>query len=155
MTVARWYLRTGAGLVVAASVTGVADDVYKTIDAQGHITYSDRALSPDSKKVTVEVIEGDPQEAARLAKERALVNADAAEKSKQAQQQAAEQQKQQAQDAAQKRQCDSARSRYAMFAAGGRIFKVDDQGNRSYYSDQEIDDQRIATKAAMDSACSQ
>jgi len=155
MTVARWYLRISAVLVVVASLIAVADDVYKTIDAQGHITYSDRAISPDSKKVSVDVIEGNPQEAARLAKERALVNADAAQTSKQAQQQAAEQQKQQDLEALQKRQCESARSRYAMFAAGGRIFKVDDQGNRSYYSDEEIDAQRIATKAAMDSACSQ
>jgi hypothetical protein len=41
-----------------------------------------------------------------------------------------------------------------MFAAGGRIFRTDEQGNRVYYSDQEIDQQRAATKAAMDSACS-
>jgi hypothetical protein len=89
-------------LVVVASLIAVADDVYKTIDAQGHITYSDRAISPDSKKVSVDVIEGNPQEAARLAKERALVNADAAQTSKQAQQQAAEQQKQQDLEALQK-----------------------------------------------------
>jgi len=155
MTVARWYIRAGALFVTVAALNAVADDVYKTIDSQGHITYSDHALSPESKKVTVDVIQGNPQEAARLAKERALVSADDAQKSRLAQQQAAEQQKLQARDALKKRECESARSRYAMFAAGGRIFRVDDQGNRVFYSDEEIDAQRLSTKEAMDSACSQ
>lgn len=155
MTITRWRLQIGAVLVMTVFVDAVADDVYKTIDAQGHVIYSDRAISPDSKKVTIDVIQANPKEAARLAKEQALVNADATQKSKQAQQLAVEEQKQQAREAIQKRECESARSRYAMFAAGGRIFKVDAQGNRSYYSDEDIDAQRMTAKAAMDSACSQ
>lgn len=155
MTVARWFLWAGTLFLTAAAIDAAADEVYKTLDAQGHITYSDRAISSDSKKVTVDFIQGNPQEAARLAKERALINADETQKARQAQQQAADQQKQQTQEALKRRECDAARSRYAMFAAGGRLFRMDDQGNRVFYSDEEIDAQRVSTKAAMDSACSQ
>jgi hypothetical protein len=95
----------------------LADDLYKTVDAQGHVTYSDHPLSKASERISVEVNPPNAQEAAR------------------------------------KQRCDAARGRYAMFAAGGRIFRTDADGNRVYYSDQEIEDQRAATKAAMDSAC--
>jgi hypothetical protein len=155
MTISRWGPQIGAMLIATATCHAIAHDIYKTVDAEGHVTYSDHALSPQSKKVTIDVIQGDPAEAARLAKERALVNADAAQQAKLSQQRAAEQQAQEAQKALQQRKCEAARSRFATFAAGGRIFNIDEQGNRVYYSDEEIEAQRNSAKVAMDSACSQ
>jgi hypothetical protein len=155
MTVERWSPRIAGMLIAGVALSALADDVYKTVDAQGRVTYSDHAISPESKRVTVDVIQGNPQEAARLAKERAVVNAGAAEQAKQAQQQANEQLRQQAQAASQKQACEAARNRYGTFSAGGRIYHTDDQGNRAFYSDEEIEAQRISAKAAMDSACGQ
>ena len=154
MTPASRFPRLGAILILGASCHATAD-VYRTVDAQGNVVYSDHAMAPSSKKVTVDVIQGNAEDAARLAKERALANADAAQQTKLAQQQAAEQQQQQTQEAVKKRKCEAARNRYAIFAAGGRIFRTDEQGNRVYYSDAEIDAQRISTKATTDAACSQ
>jgi hypothetical protein len=133
--------------------SGMADDMYKTVDAQGHVVYSDHPTSSASQRVSVQVTPPNAEEAARLGKEQALLNADAVQQSQQAQHDAAAQAKKAAQDAAQKRRCDLARDRYAVFSAGGRIFRSDEQGNRVYYSDQEIEDQRAAAKAAMDSSC--
>jgi Domain of unknown function (DUF4124) len=155
MTVSRFSLRIAAILITGSTCHAFADEIYKTVDAQGHVTYSDHALSPQSKRVTLDVVEGDPVEAARLAKEQALVSADTAQQAKLSQQRAVEQQKQEAQKSQQQRKCKMARDRFATFAAGGRIFKVDEQGNRVYYTDEEIDAQRDSAKAAMDSACSQ
>jgi len=141
--------------ILVATQIAVAGDVYKTVDAQGHVIYSDRALSPNSTKVTLDIIQGNPQDAARLAKTMAAANADAAQQAKMAQQQAADQQQQQSQQEQLRRRCEAARSRYATFAAGGRLFHADEQGNRVYYSDAEIDAQRVSAKAEMDAACSQ
>jgi hypothetical protein len=146
-------LLIGLATVLGANCCAIAGDVYKTVDAQGRVTYSDHALSPESKKVTVDVIQGNPQDAARLAKARAAASADAAQRAKADQQQAVEQQKQQAQQQQQQQRCQAARDGYATYAAGGRIFHVDEQGNRAYYSDEEIDSLRISAKAAMDAAC--
>jgi hypothetical protein len=148
-------MRSSALLFIVLIAPAAADDVYRTVDPQGHVTYSDKPLSPESKRVSVDVIAGNPEDAARLAKAQAVANVETAQQERQAQQEAIDQQKQASQEAARKRSCDMARSRYAVFAAGGRIFKIDDQGNRVYYSDAEIDAQRINTKAAMDRACSQ
>jgi hypothetical protein len=145
-----------AGQVVSqvmGSQTTMADEVYKTVDAQGGVVYSDHPLSPASTRITIQVSAPDPEEAARAAKEQAMLAADAAQEAQQAQHAAEEQKKQAAQDMATKQKCDAARVRYAIFAAGGRIYKSDDQGNRDFYSDEEIEQQRTAAKAAMDSAC--
>ena len=140
--------------LAAAATTGHADEMYKTVDAQGHVTFSDHPLSSASQRISVDVAPANAAEAARLTREQAAMNAQATQEAKQAQQDATDQAKKAAQLAQQQQRCAAARSRYAMFAAGGRIFRTDEQGNRVYYSDQEIDQQRAATKAAMDSACS-
>jgi hypothetical protein len=155
MTIAPRCLLITAMAILVATQIAVAGDVYKTVDAQGHVIYSDRALSPNSTKVTLDIIQGNPQDAARLAKTMAAANADAAQQAKMAQQQAADQQQQQSQQEQLRRRCEAARSRYATFAAGGRLFHADEQGNRVYYSDAEIDAQRVSAKAEMDAACSQ
>jgi cation transport ATPase len=144
------------GVVLIAGAAGhlCADEIYKTVDAQGHVSYSDHALSPQSKRVTLDVIEADPAEAARLERERAQEHAEADQQAKLSQRRAAEQQKQDAQKQQQERKCEQARIRFAAFAAGGRIVKYDEQGNREFYSDEEIDAQRNSAKAQMDSACS-
>ena len=134
-------------------VTCPADDIYRTVDAQGNVTYSDHAIAPTSRKVTLDVIAANPENAARLAKEQAMINADQAEQAKAARQDAAVQRQQQAEAAARAHQCEAARLRYAAFAAGGRLWHPDAQGNRVFYSDQEIEAERVRSKAAMDGAC--
>jgi len=143
----------GVVTMLIVNQSGLADDMYKTVDAQGHAVYSDHPLSSASQRISVQVTAQNPEEAARLAKEQAMLNADAAQQAQQAKRDTDEQTKKAAQDATLRRRCESARDRYAVFAAGGRIFKSDTQGNRVYYSDQEIEEQRVAAKAIMDSTC--
>jgi hypothetical protein len=139
--------------ILIVNHSSVADDMYKTVDPQGHIIFSDHPLSSASQRISVQVTAPNPEEAARISKQQAMLNADAAQQAQQAQRDADEQTKKAAHDATQKRRCESARNRFAVFAAGGRIFKSDEQGNRVYYSDQEIEEQRLAAKAIMDSTC--
>jgi hypothetical protein len=144
---------TAVALFLAMFATG--GEIYKTVDAQGHVIYSDHPLSSASQPLTLQVTPANPEEAARLSREQALQTADSAQAAQQAQKDAADQQKKAAADAAQKQRCDVARNRYAVFAAGGRLFKSDAQGNRAYYSDEEIAAEMAAAKSAMDSACPQ
>ncbi len=130
-----------------------ADAMYKTIDAQGHVSYSDRPLSPASQRITVDVTGPIPAEASRLNREQAARTTADEQRRKQDLQDAEAQKQKAAQEAAQQQRCASARPRYAYFAAGGRLFHTDAEGNRIYYSDEEIDAQRVQSKAAMDSAC--
>jgi hypothetical protein len=130
-----------------------ADVMYRTVDAQGHVTYSDRPLSPSSQRISVDVTGPNASEAARLSKEQAAESAVDQQRIELGQHDADEAKKGAARDAAQQQRCNAARGRYASFAAGGRLFKTDADGNRVYLSDEDIDEQRTLAKAAMDSAC--
>ena len=70
-----------AGIAVAGR--GYGDEVYKTVDASGHVVYSDHPTSSAAQKVDVQVTQPDAAEAARLGKQRALEDAEFAQRSKQ------------------------------------------------------------------------
>jgi hypothetical protein len=127
-----------------------ADDVYKSVDASGHVVYSDHPTSAASEKVSVPVKQADPAEAARLAKQRALEDAEYAQRSRQ---EADEQNKQAAQSKQQAAQCTSARNHYLSIKDSRRLFQLDADGNRVFYSDAEADAMRATAKQAMDQAC--
>jgi hypothetical protein len=130
-----------------------ADTMYRTVDAQGQITYSDRPLSPSSQRISVDVTAPNASEAVRLSKVQAAESAADQERMQKSQHDAEEAKKAAARDAAQQQRCTAARGRYASYAAGGRLFRTDADGNRVYLSDEDIDEQRTLAKAAMDSAC--
>ena len=144
-----------AGLIctlacAAVVARGYADEVYKTVDASGHVVYSDHPTSQAAQKLSVPVTQPDPNEAARLAKQRQLENAEYAQRSRQENDDQSRQAAQAKQDAA---RCSAARDRYFSIKDVRRIFRLDADGNRVFYSDQEADAMRAAAKQAMEQAC--
>ena len=63
----RAVVRAVLGLLVCPAL--LAQEVYKSVDAQGHVVYSDRGSTKTAPKSQVHVDEPDPAEVARLAKE--------------------------------------------------------------------------------------
>jgi hypothetical protein len=51
-----------------------AGEVYKSIDAEGHVVYSDRAPTSKAEKSVVRVDQPDPAEVARNAKQQAMLS---------------------------------------------------------------------------------
>jgi hypothetical protein len=140
-----------AGLLFAAVMCPApADQVYKSVDAQGHVTYSDRPNTAAAQKTDVTVQQADPTEAKRLAKERQLLNAEDDQRKKQ--QADADKSKAQ-QDHDKQARCQSARDHYNSLKDVGRIYKRDADGNRVYLSDSEADAQREAARQVMNTAC--
>ncbi|MFI4869227.1 MAG: DUF4124 domain-containing protein [Steroidobacterales bacterium] len=126
------------------------DEVYKTVDASGHVVYSDHPTSPAAQKLSLPVTQPDPNEAARLAKQRELEDAEYAQRSRQEADDQSRQTAQAKQDAA---RCTAAHDRYFSIKDVRRIFRLDPDGNRIFYSDQEADAMRAAAKQAMEQAC--
>jgi hypothetical protein len=127
-----------------------AQEVYKSVDGQGHIVYSDRGSNKSSVTTPVRVQESDPAGAAQLAKEqRALEAADAARKKEQA-----AEDKQHAAQAKQRQQaCDRARQEYDRVLNTRRLYHLDADGNRIYYSDTELDQERERAHRAVVASC--
>jgi hypothetical protein len=127
-----------------------SQEVYKSVDADGHVVYSDRASSKNAPKTTVHVEEGDPAEAARIAREQqALSAADAARRKEQQ----ADDKEQAA--AAKKREesCRNARNEYDRVMNRRALYKLNSDGERAYYTDEEADAMREQARKAVIAAC--
>ena len=127
-----------------------AQEVYKSVDAQGHVVYSDRGASKNSPTTSLRVQESDPAGAAQLAKQQRLLEAaDAVRRNEQA-----AEDKRRAAEAKQRQQtCDKARQEYFRERDARRLSYLDAGGNRVYYSDEELEQMRERARRAMVSAC--
>jgi hypothetical protein len=134
-------------------VSASGQEVYKSVDADGHVVYSDRGTSKTAPKTAVHVEPADTANAARLAKEQQLLDAD--EQQRKAQQALQDKGKAQQDAKAHQRQqrCQSAKDHYYAMKDAGRLYTRDADGNRVYYSDEDADKKRDEAKRAMDAAC--
>jgi hypothetical protein len=145
-----WAAVVTAELLFAAVLSPAqADQVYKSVDAQGHVTYSDRPNATGAQKTDVVYQEADPKEAARLAKEHQVLNAEDDQRKKQ--DFAADKVKAQ-QDKDRQARCQTAKDHYNSIKEG-RLYKRDADGNRQFMSDPEADAQRETARQVMNTAC--
>jgi len=145
-----WAAVVTAGVLVAAVILPArADQVYKSVDAQGHVTYSDRPNAVGAQKTDIAVQQADPNEAARLAKEHQVLNAEDDQRKKQ--DLAADKAKAQ-QDKDRQARCQAAKDHYNSIKEG-RLYKRDADGNRQFMSDTEADAQRETARQVMNTAC--
>ena len=139
-------------ILTCLPLSAVLGDVYRSVDAQGHVLYSDtptpgaervrmglRDTSAPAKSTPVSsVTAGQPQsdDASKdIARDRATRAVDS--------------------DVAQARadQCKKAQDAYQSAIAARRIYTEDKSGDRQYLSDDDAEKARINAKLAMDQAC--
>jgi hypothetical protein len=148
----RTFLLCAPLLLAAGQV--VADEIYKSTDAQGRIVYSDRL--PTGKAEVVRIESAPRDEAAALARaQRDLERYAALEQQRKREALAKAAEKKAAEDAAKRKHqlCMTARNRYLSFMEHSRIYRRDEAGERVYYSAAEIDAERIQAKQRMDEEC--
>jgi Domain of unknown function (DUF4124) len=126
-----------------------AGEIYKSVDAQGHVVYSDRA-DTSVAKTTVHIDQPNPENVARNAKEQEIVKAEEGQRKKQ---QAVDDAKKSQQDHVREVQCSGARDHYYALKDARRVYDRDEAGNRVYYNDADADAKREEAKAAMAAAC--
>lgn len=146
--------RAAPGVLVALACLPLpAQEVYKSVDAQGHVVYSDRGSTKTAPKTALHVEEPDPAEAARLAKQQQILDAQEQQRAKEQvasdHAKALEDRKRQQKE----KSCENARNNYFRLQETNRLYKRDADGNRVYYSDAEADTLRQQAKQAMTSAC--
>ena len=139
-------------LIVLAAVLAIAPlasaQLYKYVDKDGKTVYSDQPPpNMDSKQINVQTGASSPTAAPKSAlerdKEAQKARDDQAKKAADA-----------AKVAAQKDlNCEMARQNYTQYASGGRLQRINAQGEREFLSDEEIDTAREKAKQQMDDAC--
>jgi hypothetical protein len=136
-------------VLLLAPYMGVAAEVYKSVDANGHVVYSDHP-DPAAQKLEVRVDEPLAADVARIAKEQKILPVEDGERKRLA---AIEDKKKAQQEHDQQLRCEKARSRYYTLKDARRVYGRDGEGKRVYYSDQEADAQRAAAQQTMQTEC--
>lgn len=137
------------GLVTLLSVVPVSAKVYKWVDENGQVHYSD---TPQRGAETVNVRTGepaDPHTVKRLERLKELSRQYDSERQEAEKKQAKAQQQAAKQEAA----CDAATKRYNTYRQHTRWFTTDSEGNKKYLSDKEYEQSIQEAKQAMKKAC--
>ena len=140
-----------AALVACACAPLAGAQLYKHVDKNGRTVYSDQPPpNVEAKRIHVPSAPPTPD-----AGNKSYVERDKAlEKSRKAARERQEKSEQQAQKAAQAEQrCAQARAAYQTYADGGRIYKYNEKGERTYLGDAELETERNRTRREMEEAC--
>lgn len=158
-----WIQLIGIGvLVFGASTLAAAGDMYRWVDAQGQVHYSDEPPPAGAKDVKLIRSKGvDPSEqqeaddSEEASTEPSYAEQQAAFEERQArkaeEQAKAEEEKRAA--AERKKNCDAARSNYNTVTSGGRVMRINADGEREYLSDDELKQQAAEAKKSVDEWC--
>jgi hypothetical protein len=149
----KWTFLLCAPLLLAAG-QAVADEIYRSTDAEGRVMYSDR--QPPGKAEVVKIESARRNETAALARaQRELENIAALDDQRKREALAKAAKAKAAKDAAKRKdqRCTVARDRYRDLMEHARIYRRNDAGERVYYSAAEIDAERMQWKQRMDEEC--
>ena len=146
-------MRRAVAIAILIPLLGAARaDIYRSVDAQGHIQYSDTP-SPGAELV----YSGDSHSTASNTASESSKLPSWAQRSEQISQNLASQAAARAVERdtndAHSKQCQQARQMYQQAIQARRLYKVGEDGERQYMSDDEAGEQRVKYKLAMDTAC--
>lgn len=147
-------LRTLVFAVVAIGAQAAAQaDVYRWVDPQGHVQYSDRWV-PGSQLVKIDKNKQTSQSAttSQVSEQSKLAASNAAIAAQQTQENAAQAVRQDVAKAREE-QCKKATERYDKAIQARRVYKTDKDGKREYVSDAEADAYRSQALLDKQSAC--
>ncbi|MDR9436999.1 MAG: DUF4124 domain-containing protein [Thiohalophilus sp.] len=138
-----------SGLLLASLLSvSMAADVYKWTDEQGRVHYGDKPPEKGAQSMDVDPGESSgspiPGDAERREKTRRLLRA--YEEERRIKQQ--REQRQQAQAAERRKRCAWARDRLRRYQQAGRLYDLDEQGNRKILGDSQR--QQAEARAAQE-----
>jgi len=136
-------------VLLLALPLGARADVYRSVDAQGHVQYSDTP-SPGAQLVTTADAAAPAPNGDRSAAQTQKVNEQISERLTQ-QTVAREVAKDTADAHAQ--QCQQAKQAYQGAIQAHRLFRMGADGQRQYLTDDQADQQRVNYRMAMEAAC--
>lgn len=129
----------------------LAAEVYRWVDAQGVVHYSDTAPRQGAEQLKVRSARSDPE---RIAAERKRLEESLAAEEKQRKEAIETRQTEQTERELRQRNCLRARERLAGVTGSHRLVRTDADGNRHFLSAAEIDAARVAAQADVTEWCS-
>ena len=138
--------------LLSATGGALAGKIYKWTDSEGNVHYGERP--PTSQAREINLPKAPPSSRATpagnsLQETNKLLDTLQKERQQKAEKKAAAEKERKAREA----NCSHAKRRLAAYTIGGRIYEIDDQGERSYLGDAEIEKRRLAAQKEVDEWC--
>lgn len=143
-----------AALTLAVVAVTAQADVYKFVDEQGRVQYTDKPQTLPAERLNVRSQKSDPAATqARAEEERKRL--EASNRARQTGSANAADQRDAAELNAKDRaeRCTKARERYDNYMMSQRLYEPLPDGGRRYLTDAELDTARASAKATMDELC--
>lgn len=148
-----------AALIMSLAVTAAQADVYRSVDAQGHVQYSDTP-TPGAELVHVQRTSASPGSSSTPASGNASGGSGSQSLARAGEQtqetlnkQAAQRSVQQDEEQTRAEQCAKAKADYDQAIQARRIYKTGANGEREYLSDAEAETQRVNLRMQMQNLC--
>ncbi|MET0986752.1 MAG: DUF4124 domain-containing protein [Steroidobacteraceae bacterium] len=140
--------------LIIAVVASAQADVYKYVDAQGHVQYTDKPQTLPAQRLNVRSQKTDTV-ALQEREETERKRQEEAEKARKASSGQNGEQREAAQLSAKDKaeRCNKARERYDNYVNSQRLYEPLPNGERRYLSDAELDAARASAKVSMDELC--
>jgi len=146
-------------LIMSLPIGAAVADVYRSVDAQGHVQYSDTP-TPGAELVHIQKLgaggattsSNAPPASSSASTAQAMAKSDAQVKEALAQQ-AAQRAVQQDVDQSRADQCKKTTAEYDQAVQARRIYRTGADGEREYLSDADADQMRLNLRLAMQSSC--
>ncbi len=139
--------------LLCATTGALAGKVYKWTDSEGNIHYGERPPSTQAKEVDIHKAppssRNAPPTGNSLQETNKLLDTLQKERQQKAEKKATAEKERKAREA----NCSRSKRRLAGYRIGGRIYEIDEQGERSYLSDSDIQQRLEATQKEVDKWC--
>lgn len=146
-------LKLVALMFALAAVSSSAGEIYKWTDEEGNVHYSDRPTGgEDMERMAIRSRPTDPARVQAEVQARVDAQSERAELEASAPQgPSAEELRAEAEDRAEK--CEKYRAREFEFTRARRIYKLDENGERVYYTEDEMADARAEVESRVNEYC--
>jgi len=150
------YLAIAVALMLAVTTAGtaVAGDIFKWTDEDGNVHFEDRPIGEDPEKVAIRSRPTNPARVQATVKSRADAAAKAAEEEAAATPAGPSPEELQAQADARAEKCEKYREQLQRFVRSRRLYREDENGERVYLDEDEMQATRERTENQVQEFCS-
>ncbi len=140
-------------LALTAVGTTAAGQIYKWTDEEGNVHFTDKPVAEEAERVAIQSRRTDPERVQAMVQSRADAAAKAAEEEAAATPQGPTEEEIQARLEERAKRCATYRERLQRFVQSRRIYREDENGERVYLSEEEMQEAREKVENQVQEYC--
>ena len=141
-------------LMLAMAGTAIAGDIYKWTDEEGNVHFGDKPLGEQPERLAIQSRPTDPAKIQAMAQARAQAATKAAEEAAAAEPEGPSEEELQAQANERAQKCTTYRAQLQKYVTSRRLYREDENGERVYLDENEMQAAREQVESRVEEYCS-